>query len=144
MECTGFSLIAATAIIGVTLLVALEIILGASIPAVNNIQDSFYEMRDRAVDRIQTDFNITDVSTENNGSDFDINITVENTGSVTLDTLNFNILVNGEEERFTCSSPYLYPGNNAYFNVSNLQGTGQFTLKVVTNNGVSDYYEFNV
>jgi len=144
VECTGFSLIAATAIIGITLLIAIEVIIGATVPTLTNVHDSFYNMRDRAIDRIQTDINITYVGIENNGSDYDINITVENTGSITLETTYFNILVNGTEKRFTCSKSFLYPENEVYFNVSNLQGTGINTLKVLTNNGVSDYYEFNL
>lgn len=144
MECTGFSLIAATAIIGVTLLIAIEIIIGTTIPTLTDVHDSFYNMRNRAFDQVQTDINITYVDAENNGSDYDINITVENTGSITLETTYFNILLNGTEKKFTCSKSFLYPENEVYFNVSNLQGTEMYTLKVVTNNGVSDYYEFNI
>ena len=144
MECTGFSLIAATAIIGVTLLIAMEIIIGTTIPTLTDVHDSFYDMRNRAINQVQTDINITNLGIEVNGSDYDINITVENTGSITLETVYFNILVNGTEERFTCSKSFLYPENEVYFNVSNLQGTGIRTLKVVTNNGISNYHEFNL
>ena len=144
MECTGFSLIAATAIIGVTLLVIIEITLGATIPTLTDVQDSFYNMRNRAVNRVQTAINITNVGVEENGSDYDINITVRNTGSTTLDTPDFNILINGTEKVATCSKSFLYPEDEAYFNVSNLHDTGFYTLKVITDNGISDYYEFNI
>ena len=144
MECTGFSLVAATAIIGVTLLIAIEVIIGATVPTLTDVHNSFYDMRNRAINQIQTDINITNLGIEVNGSDYDINITVENTGSITLETAYFNILLNGTETRFACSKSFLYPENEVYFNVSNLQGTGPRTLKVVTNNGVSDYYEFNL
>lgn len=144
MECTGFSLIAATAIIGVTLLIVIETILGATIPTLTDVHDSFYNMRNRAADLVQTDINVTHVEVEANGSDYYINITVKNTGSTTLDTSYFNILINGTEKEATCSKLFLYPENEVYFNVSNLQGTGIYNLKVVTNNGVSDYYEFNI
>lgn len=144
MECTGFSLVAATAIIGVTLLISIEIILGTTIPTLTDVQDSFSDMRDRAIDQIQTYINITNVGIQVNGSGYDINITVENTGSITLETVYFNILVNGTKMGSTCSKSFLYPENEVYFNVSSLQGTGLRTLKVVTDNGVSDYYEFSL
>ncbi len=138
----GFSLIAAAAIIGVSVLMAIEIILGTTMPTLTNVQDSFYDMRNRAIDQIQTDINITDITVENNGSNYDINITLENLGSTSLDTVFFNILINGTEKQYTCSTSYLHPENKAYFYVSNLQGSGERKLKIVTNNGISDYYKF--
>ena len=140
----GFSLVAAAAIIGVSVLMVIELIVGTTIPTITDIHDSFDDMKDRAIDQVQTDINITDVTSVPNGSNYDINITVENTGSVTLNTLNFNILVNGTENQFTCLKSYLHPENEVYFNVSSLAGSGKRILKVVTNNGISDYYEFTL
>jgi len=77
-------------------------------------------------------------------SNYDINITVENTGSVTLKTTYFNILINGIDKPFSCSKKYLYPENEVYFNVSNLQATGDTRLKIITNNGISNYYDFTL
>jgi len=140
----GFSLVAAAAIIGVSILMVIEIIVGTTIPTITDIHDSFDDMRDRAIDQVQTDINITDVTSETNGSNYDINVTVENTGSNTLETVYFNILINGTEKKFTCSKSYLHPENEVYFNVSSLQGTGPRRLKVVTNSGISDYYDFTL
>jgi len=138
----GFSLVVAASIIGVSVLMAIEIIVGTTIPTLTNVQDSFYDMRNRAIDKIQTDINITDIAIEINGSNYDINITVENLGSTSLETEYFNILINGTEKQFTCSKSYLHPKNEAYFYVSNLQGSGESKLKIVTENGISDYYKF--
>ena len=140
----GFSLVAAAAIIGVSILMAIEILAGTTIPTITDVYDSFDDMRDRAIDQVQTDINITDVTSEANGSNYDINITVENIGSTTLETVYFNILINGVEKQFTCSKSYLHPENEVYFNVSSLQGTGDRRLKVVTDNGISDYYDFTL
>lgn len=140
----GFSLVAAAAIIGVSILMAIEIIVGSTVPTLTDVHDSFDNMRDRAIDQVQTDINITDVTSEINGSNYDINVTVENTGSTTLETTYFNILINGTDKEFTCSKSYLHPENEVYFNVSSLQGTGERRLKVVTDNGISDYYEFTL
>lgn len=138
----GFSLVVAASIIGVSVLMAIEIIVGTTIPTLTNVQDSFYDMRNRAIDKIQTDINITDVTIEINGSNYDINITVENLGSTSLETEYFNILINGTEKQFTCSTSYLHPENEEYFYVSNLQGSGERKLKIITDNGISDYYKF--
>lgn len=140
----GFSLVAAAAIIGVSILMAIEIIVGTTVPTLTDVHDSFDDMRDRAIDQVQTDINITDVTSEANGSNYDINITVENTGCITLETTYFNILINGTDKEFTCSKSYLHPENEVYFNVSSLQGTGDRRLKVVTDNGISDYYDFTL
>ena len=140
----GFSLVAAAAIIGVSILIALEVIVGTTVPTITNVHDSFDDMRDRAIDQVQTDINITDVTTEVNGSNHDINITLENIGSTTLKTSYFNILINGTDNPFTCSKTYIHPENEVYFNVSSLPGNGLRRLKVVTENGISDYYEFTI
>ena len=140
----GFSLIAAAANIGLAIVMAIEIIVGTTIPTVTNVQNSFDEMRERAIEQVQTDINISSITSEVNGSNYDINITVENTGSVTLKTTYFNILINGIDKPFSCSKKYLYPENEVYFNVSNLQATGDTRLKIITNNGISNYYDFTL
>jgi archaellum component FlaF (FlaF/FlaG flagellin family) len=140
----GFSLVGAAAIIGVSILMAIEIIVSTGIPTVTNVDDAFYEMRNRAIDQVQTDINITSVTSVINGSGYDINITVDNTGSITLETAKFDILINGTKNDFSCSKSYIHPENNVYFNVSSLTDLGTQKLKVVTNNGISDYYEFTL
>jgi flagellar protein FlaF len=140
----GFSLVAAAAIIGFSVVMAIEIVVSTTFPTIIDVQNAFDEMKDRAIDQIQTGVNITDVTSEVNGSNYDINITVKNIGSVTLKTTYFNILVNGTDQSFTCSKIYIYPENEVYFNVSSIQETGNLRLKVITNNGISDYYDFNL
>ena len=140
----GFSLVAAAAIICVSIVMAIEIIVGTTIPTMTNVHDSLDEMRDRAIDQIQTDINITSVTSEVNGSDHDINVTLENTGSISLETKYFNILINGTDTKFTCSSSCLHPKNEVYFNISSLESTGPRRLKIITDNGISDYYDFTL
>ena len=138
----GFSLVGAAAIIGVSILMGIEIIISTTIPIITDVDDSFDEMRNRAIAEVQTDINITDVTSIVNGSNYDINITVENTGSVTLETAYFDILINGTKNDFTCSKSYIHPENTVYFDIFSYSGSGNLRLKVVTNNGISDYYEF--
>jgi archaellum component FlaF (FlaF/FlaG flagellin family) len=138
----GFSLVGAAAIIGVSILMIIEIIVSTGVPTITNVDEAFDEMRNRAVDQVQTDINITGVTSLVNGSGYDINITVENTGSVSLETGNFDILINGTINDFSCSKSYIHPQNIVYFNIPSITGLGAQKLKVITNNGISDYYEF--
>ena len=138
----GLSVAAAAAIIGVSTLIALGYILGSVLPATSNYADSFDDMRNRAVEQIQTDINITSCATPANASNYDLNITLKNTGSIVLKTSDFNILINGTNQEFACTKSYLYPENRTYFNVYDLPGEGSRKLKVVSDNGISDYREY--
>jgi archaellum component FlaF (FlaF/FlaG flagellin family) len=140
----GFSLAAATAIIGVAVLISLELIVGTTIPTITEIHNSYDEMRNRAIDQLQTEISIADASTSANASNYDLNITVENTGSTTLKTQNFDILINGTKYNYECNKEYLYPTSQVYFNVRNLQGNGTRTLKMITSKGISKYYEYTI
>ena len=140
----GFSLVAAGAIIGVSILISLEIIIGGLLPTITNIDDSLDDAIDRSVDRIQTDINITGVSVYINGSNYDHNITLKNEGSITLKTANFVILINGTTQKFRCPDLHLYPKYETNFNITNLSGSGNKRLKVITGNGITDYYEYIV
>ena len=137
----GLSLAAAAAIIGVSTLVAIGTLTGTLLPVTTDIYDSYKEMRNRYVDQIQTDIIISGVTNSSNGTNYDINITVENTGNTNLETRHFNILINGEIQGFTCSSSYLFPEEEIYFNVTGINN-GNKKLKVVTDNGISDFYEY--
>jgi archaellum component FlaF (FlaF/FlaG flagellin family) len=140
----GFSLVAAFSVIGVTALISIEIFTGAILPTLTDFDDSYDEMIERKIDRIQTMINITNVSNSVNGSNYDHNITVKNKGSVTLKTIDFTILINGTKQQFISSKLYLYPEQNSYFNIYNISGSGTKILKVITNNGISDYYQYTI
>ena len=140
----GFSVVAAAAIIGVSIVVVIETLAGSLLPAVTDINDSYDEMRNRIIDKVQTDINIIAVNTPANGSNYDLNFTIENTGSVSLETSYFSILINGTIRPFICTSSYIHPEISAYFEVYNLSGSGTARLKVVTKNGISDYYEYTI
>ena len=140
----GFSLAAAAAIIGVSTMIIIGTIVETLLPTMAEVNDSYDDMKDRAIDQIQTDINITGVTTPANGSNYDLNFSVENTGSITLKTSYFNILINGTAHQFTCTKSYLYPESSVYFNITNLSGTGNRLLKATTGNGISDYYEYTI
>ena len=140
----GFSLVGAFAIIGVSILMVFGIFTGDLLPAITDYNDAYDNMKDRIIDQVQTDISITNVTTPSNGSNYDLNFTVENTGGCTLKTDDFNVLINGTSRSFSCESSYLYIDSSVFFNVTNLPGSGERRLKVVTDNGICDYYTYTV
>ncbi|MBN1861853.1 MAG: hypothetical protein JW840_10395 [Candidatus Thermoplasmatota archaeon] len=138
----GFSLIAATAILGITLFMAVEIIVSDLIPTMEEINTSYTTMKDRIQEQLHTGINITAVVRSVNGTNYNYNISVKNTGSITLLTDNFVILLNGTECPFYCSGQYLYPENIVYFVMENQAGEGQKRLKIITNNGIASFYTY--
>ncbi len=138
----GFSLIASAAILGVTLFMAVEIITSELLPTIEGINDSYDEMKTRLRDQVQTDVNITSVIRSANGTNFDYNLSVQNIGSVTLETEDFLILINGIEYQSSCQHRYLYPENMVFFQVDNATGSTPTRIKIITNNGIADYYTY--
>jgi len=139
----GFSLSATTAIIGVAVLMSIEIIVSTTVPTVTDVNNAYDEMKTRSIEQIQTDVNITNVRTIANGSDYDLYFDLTNTGSTTLETLNFNIMINGTiYSSFNCSKDYVHPENSVTYSIDNLNGEGIRRLKIVTDNGISDYYTY--
>ncbi|HIH00224.1 MAG TPA: hypothetical protein HA258_06520 [Thermoplasmata archaeon] len=136
----GFSVIAAAAMLGLTLFMAVEIITSELLPTIDEMNRSYGDMKDRYQNQLQTDINITTVTRSANGSNYDYNISVKNTGSVTLVTKDFQILINGTEYQFSCSSERLYPENTLFFQIMDVAGAGSQRVKVTTNNGIAEYY----
>jgi archaellum component FlaF (FlaF/FlaG flagellin family) len=138
----GFSLIASAAILAVTLFMAVEIITGTLLPTLEGINTSYGELKDRLTSQIQTDITISSVSRSSHGLSYDYTITVQNTGSVTLKTEKFAILFNGTEYPVTCSRVYLYPNNHCNFTATDIAGEGAMRIKIITDNGIADYYTY--
>lgn len=141
----GLSISIAAAIIGVSIVAIVGIMAEDLLPTITGVSESYNEMKDRSIEQVQTDINITAVSTSANGSNHDANITLKNTGSICLKTSYFDILVNGTSQDFVCNYKYHYPESTIYFDLQNIQGNeGIRKLKVVTNNGISDYYTYTI
>lgn len=139
----GFSLTASAAIIGVALVISIELIVSTSIPTVTDVHDSYDEMTDRSIEKLQTEINITNIVTSPNASLHDLSFEVKNKGSSTLDTNYFTVLINGTSKEFTSTTRYIYPESSTDFSVSAI-GNSTNRIKVVTSNGISDYYEYTV
>lgn len=133
----GFSLAASSAIIGVAVLISIELIVSTTIPTITEVYESFDEMRDRAVDQVQTDITIDTARWNNPNTEID----VDNTGSVTVNTTNCTIIIDGVTKQFTCSVAFLHPEQSATFYVPGRTDAGEI-IKIITPNGVSAYYTY--
>ena len=138
----GFSTVAAAAILGGSFIMIATIISGSTIPTLSNYHDAMKNLENRAIERIHTYINITNI-TNTSGLNYDLNITVRNTGKISLDTSDFTILINGTIKEFNTSTPYIYPDNEGIFTI-NLSGTGLKAIKVITANGITDYEKYIV
>ena len=140
----GLSVAAAFAIIGVSILIVAEISLGDILPSLTDLHEAYESMRDRSIKKLQSDIDITNVSTTTNGTNYDLHITIKNTGSTTVDLRYVNVLVEGEKKSFHYNNRYLYPENENTITIFNLSGSGTKRLKVITDLGISDYYTYTV
>ena len=140
----GFSVVAASAIIGVSILVAIELIVGTTIPTMTEVNDAFDEMRNRIIKQAQSDINITSVGVIRNVTLWDINISVENSGSVTFDTTKFNVILGGINQVYECKDTFLYPADTTFFLINGYSAKATTRIKIVAENGISDYYEYDL
>ncbi|MFO7678325.1 MAG: hypothetical protein R6V50_08105 [Thermoplasmatota archaeon] len=140
----GFSVAAAYAIIGVSFLISLEILTGSMLPALTNVDESYNSLFDRKIEGIQTSINISKVSVEMYNSNYNHSITIKNIGKITLKTNEMIVLINGLLQDFESEYIYFYPGESILLNVSDVSGDGNQRLKIITYNGISDYYSYYI
>lgn len=138
----GFSLIAAAAILGFTLFMGVEILASDLLPTIEGITTSYAEMKYRLHQQLHTGINITLVERVLNGTNYQYTISVQNTGSITLHSSDFTVLLDGSQVNFSVSSQYLYPENVIYFQVIDQGSEAEKRIKVITNNGIADYYTY--
>jgi archaellum component FlaF (FlaF/FlaG flagellin family) len=140
----GFSLSASTAIIGVALLISLELAIGNVIPTITDVNDSYKDLKDRALEQLQTDIEITKVTVTAYGLNWNHTIYVNNTGSTVLKASECHLLINGIQQDFNSSSVYIYPDSQVQFTVDDLPGSGIKRYKIITKNGISDYFTYEI
>jgi archaellum component FlaF (FlaF/FlaG flagellin family) len=138
----GFSVSAASGIIGISILLIIEVSVGTIFPSIQDTSESYMEMKNRALDQLHTDITITSVNTTVNGSGHDLLITIQNTGSTTIDLARCDVLINGSTYGFQASNEYLYPQNQEDLQLTQIPGSGHQRVKVVTEQGVGTYYTY--
>ena len=140
----GFSISATTAIIGVAFIMVLEVSMGTIIPVLTEVDESFNDMRQRAIDQLQTNVVINNITVQANASLHDLEIKIKNSGSTVIDKSFITLLINGSLSSFTCSSDYLFPESEYSLFVYGVSGSGSIKVKIITKNGISDYDTYNV
>jgi archaellum component FlaF (FlaF/FlaG flagellin family) len=138
------SLSGSYATILLSFLIIFESVSGALIVIYKDIRESYESLKDHMINRIQTDFSITNISDIKwyEGSPY-VNITIKNTGDTTLKTGYMTVLVNGVETIFTADKTYLYYNNEAVLQV--LLPTTDFNrVVIITENGVIKYTSYPI
>lgn len=141
----GFSLIAASCCIGISLLIVFETFSGAIIPLVSDVHTAYNDMMNQKIEQVHTNLVIMNVSTSPNGSDsYDLTIVVQNTGETTTSINESNLLINGSIYPFYSSTIFLFPQEETQFQIYNITESGVIRLKIVTNNDIETYYEYTI
>lgn len=140
----GFSISATAAIIGVSFLMILEISMGTLFPMFTDIDESYDNMRQRAIDELQTDIEIENISVQANSSLHDLTINLKNKGATTIEVSSVDLLVNGSLFPFSCNEEYWFPESNYTISVYGLSGSGLQQVKLIVFNGISDYGTYSV
>jgi len=112
----------------------------------NLVDDASREQYDMQNKRLQTDILIDDSTPSGSAVSYDLTINVTNTGSETLDSDELNVLVNGTIESYTFapSTVTWTPDETKTLTVAGLSGAGSHRVKVITENGISDYDTYTV
>jgi archaellum component FlaF (FlaF/FlaG flagellin family) len=140
----GFSISATSAIIGVAIVMIIEVSMGTVLPVLTDIDESYDKMRQRAVDELQTSIEIQNISVQINDSLHDISIQLKNTGSTVIDNSYVDLLINGTLTSFISDTDYWFPESIYNISVYGLPGTGMQKVKLIANNGISDYDVYSV
>jgi archaellum component FlaF (FlaF/FlaG flagellin family) len=140
----GFSLSASFAIIGATVLVAIELFTGAVIPDTMDIADAFQLRLDHDIKTSQTKINISGVTVTLNGTNYDFQINLTNTGGQPICLFECQLLIDGVVTPFNSDDSYLLPLNTTRIDLENIQSTGQGRIKIVTAKDCPAYHQYQV
>ena len=118
-------------------------VVSASRNIVNDANQDQYEIQNK---RLQTDISVIDSTANGPSASYDLTITITNTGSETLDSSALNVLIDGAIESYTPSplTTTWTPDKTKTFEITGLSGAGSHRVKVITENGISDYDTYSV
>jgi archaellum component FlaF (FlaF/FlaG flagellin family) len=135
----GFSIIAASSIIGVAFFISFEIMSGSILPSISEVNKSFLDLKERRIDLLHTEIEIQKTLTFGFGATYSLIIIVKNNGITTIEnTDECTILLNGESYSFSCTVSNLYPEKQENFYIINLVKDGMTKkIKLTTPNGIS-------
>ena len=133
----GFSYVVAVAVLLSSSLIFFGMVYSDFVHAeaqLKNAQDNF---NNHNYDYLNSKVSITGYNYTPSGPNYSVTLNVTNTGSVTLDLNNTNLLVNGTLVNFTYANQYLFPlGNDS---VQFTTGAGVYDIEIVFNTGYLQY-----
>jgi archaellum component FlaF (FlaF/FlaG flagellin family) len=138
----GFSLSASFAIIGTTVLIAIQILTGVLLPDTTDIADAFQNRLDHDIERLQTGIEISNVILTMNGTTYDFQINLTNTGDQPINLDDCQILVDGMIIPFSTNVYYVLPLNTTVIDLRNIQSSGEGRIKIITENNCQAYSQY--
>lgn len=110
------------------------------------VDDASYEKNEMQIKRLQTDILIDTSTPAGPPASYDLTVIISNTGSETLRSDELDILIDGTIQSYTFSPTTITwtPDEIKTLTVADLSGSGLHRVKVVTENGVSDYDTYSV
>ncbi|MBS3749302.1 MAG: hypothetical protein KGY67_06340 [Candidatus Thermoplasmatota archaeon] len=121
----------------------LEVSVGTVLPVLTDLDESYDKMRNRAVEELQTDIQINDMSTQANNSLHDLTINLTNSGSTVIETSYITVLIDGSNSVFAVDELYWFPESSYTISVNGISGSGVHQVKVITKNGICDYATYS-
>ena len=110
------------------------------------VDDASYEQNEMQIKRLQTDILIDGSTPVGSAASYDLTVNISNTGSETLRSDELDILIDGTIQSYTFSptTTTWTPDEIKTLTVADLSGSGSHRIKVITENGISDYDTYNV
>ena len=143
----GFSVAASFTILLISTLIVSGIILSESIQKFKEARQVYLEEKKKAIEVLKTDFEIVSITAYNTSpTTHNLSVVLKNTGSTTLETSYFSVLVDGVLVTVNYNASYFYPGEYLSIEASGLSGGAGSThrLKIVAENGVAVYGSYQV
>ena len=110
------------------------------------VSDASAQQQQMYTERLQTDITIDGTMVNNASAPYDLTVTLTNTGSETLQFDELSVLVDGVVHSYSFSEAanVWTPAETRQLVVSDLSGSGEHRVKVVTENGIADYGSYSV
>lgn len=139
----GFSYVVAVAVLLSSSLIFFGMVYSDFVHAEAQMKSAQDQFNQNNYDYLNSQVSLSGYNYTLTGANYSVTLNVTNTGSVTLNLNDTNILVNGTLVNFTYSSQYLFPlGNDSLtFNVT---GAGNYSVALVFGTGYQKYTEVTV
>ncbi len=110
------------------------------------VDDASYEKNEMQVKLLQTDIVIDSSTPVGSAASYDLTVNVSNSGSETLRSDELDVLIDGTIQSYTFAPTTITwtPDETKTLTVAGLSGGGSHRVKVITENGISDYDTYGV